>query len=111
VQKRQIIVLSWDPRNEEITLEPNLPQGALEALHLAVCAGQLDGQLGPYPYTQLHLWSNISCLMSARVLERADCGPGTLIFPGDVDAPKEGSGAAVVAYFPGLARSSLSVYT
>lgn len=40
--------------------------------------------------------------MTARVLERADCHAGTLIYPGEVDAPKQSS--ALVPHFPGLAR-------
>jgi A1 cistron-splicing factor AAR2 len=40
--------------------------------------------------------------MTVRVLERAGCHAGSLIFPGDVDAPKQS--AAVVPHFQGVAR-------
>ncbi len=108
-RKGEIIILRWDKGNEEISLEHDLPEGALQALHLAICNGELDKQLGPYPYTQLHLWNNVSGLMTARVLERADCKPGTPLYPGDAeDLDKQRkervNQTAVVPHFDGLAR-------
>ena len=112
-RKGEIIILSWSKENEEISLEHDLPEGALMALHQAICNGELDKYLGPYPYTQLHLWNNVSGLITHRVLDRADCKAGSLIYPGDAEdiskdlksqEEKETQQQAMVPHFEGLAR-------
>ena len=110
-RKGEIIILRWDKSNEEISLEHDLPDGALLALHQEICRGGLDKYLGPYPYSQLHLWNNVSGLITHRVLERADCATGSLLYPEDAEditkqlkTQKEMKMQAVVPHFVGLAR-------
>lgn len=100
--KGQVLALSWDKVNEEILARHTLPSGALEALYSETFSGRLDNQLGPYPYNQLHLWNNVSCMISTRVLERADCLPGTMIYPGDGE--ERPVNQELVPHFTGIAR-------
>ena len=110
-RRGEIVILRWDKGNEEISLEHDLPDGARSALHQAIFAGELDKNLGPYPYTQLHLWHNVSGFLTHRVLDRADCRAGSLIYPGDAEdiskqlkTQKEMQTQAMVPHFGGLAR-------
>lgn len=109
-----LVVRSWDPANEEITATNVLSDASMAALRLSLERGELNHQLGPYPFPQHHTWLNISSHISASVLERTDCAPGSMVIPGvaeDMEALPGGSNSnssnsstAVKHYFPGLAR-------
>ena len=112
-----LVVRSWDPANEEITATNVLSDASMAALKLSLELGELNHQLGPYPFPQHHTWLNLSAHISATVLERTDCAPGSMVIPGvaeDMEAlpgnsssstsSSERSSRAVKHYFPGLAR-------
>ncbi len=106
-KSRELIVRSWDPANEEITVKNVLKEEQVDNLAACIKRGDLNANLGPYPYDQHWSWKNLSNFISDLVLERADCLPGVMILPGDMDdivASHTKSLHAVKTYFPDTAR-------
>ena len=108
-QRDEIHIKRWDTVNEEISHSLNLPEGSLHNLNMNIRAGKLDKYLGPYPVDQHHLWVNITGLISGEVLQRADIGPGTLVYPGDSEDisilhSESPISTEVKPYFPNIAR-------
>lgn len=105
-KKNDILVTSWDPSNEEISITPLISDAAVENLRNGVRRGDLNKNLGPYPLAQHSNWVNLSNMITEAVLVRADVPVGTLVFPGDVedDAHLHSKDGAIKPYFPGLAR-------
>ena len=102
-----LIVRSWDPASEEITAKNVLNEAQVDTLAADIKRGDLNANLGPYPFDQHRSWKNLSNFISDLVLEKADCLPGVMILPGDMDdiqtAPKSVL-HAVKPYFPDTAR-------
>ena len=120
-EERDFIVRSWDTANEEITPSNSLSEASMASLTQSLERGELNHQLGPYPFPQHRAWLSLSSHISATVLERADCSSGSNIIPGaaeDMEALQPASSSsrggaphqlpptssAVKLYFPGLAR-------
>jgi len=110
-------VRSWDASTEEITARNVLSDESMSSLQKAIQQGALNNQLGPYPYSQHHLWLNLSGLVTESVLKRADCLPGTLLLPGDAtdminlatnlstsSSSTSAVAEAVMPFFPDCAR-------
>lgn len=109
----ELAVRAWDTANEEILPSHNLSEDSLKELRTAIDRGELNNNLGPYPFQQHHIWLNISCFITLDVLHRADCEPNTLVFPGDETSLDEiplkkmktsTYNSALKPYFPGIAR-------
>jgi hypothetical protein len=78
-----------------------------------------DGTTGPYPLESLQKWSRMSCYVTRDTLQACGIPAGTRVVPGDPDTSLYGKGkrfdgsggggedaaAAVVPYFPGVARA------
>jgi A1 cistron-splicing factor AAR2 len=116
VEANSIVVKSWDSSQEEILPRHNLSDESLASLHKSLRQGDLNANLGPYPYQQYHTWQNITNFITVAVLNRSDCSIECVLYPGDdsdlliIDSsaaarqrPADVSGA-VKAYFPGAAR-------
>lgn len=104
--KNDIIVTSWDPSSEEISIVPLLSEAAIANLKNGIHRGDLNKNLGPYPLAQHSNWVNLTNMITGTVLDRADVPIGTLVYPGDVDDDAHLSTRVGVMkpYFPGLAR-------
>ena len=79
----QIMIKQWDTVQEEISPTSEISEASYNQLIKDLDRGALNDNLGPYPIHQHHIWKNVSNFISADVLARADCSPGTLIYPGD----------------------------
>lgn len=78
--KNDVHVRSWNAENEEISADNILSDESTETLLKALNRGDLNQQLGPYPFSQHSVWTNLSNYMTDRVLERAESSPGTLMY-------------------------------
>ena len=83
--KGSIEVRNWDPINEEIISNNVLSEVSMQNLLIDINRGELNNNLGPYPYSQHSSWVNLSLFLNEGVLQRADCGFGCLVYPGDSD--------------------------
>lgn len=119
VANKDVIVKSWDSSQEEILPYHTLSEDSLANLHRSLALGELNSFLGPYPLQQHHTWIHITNFIIDSVLARADCVPGSLIYPGDdsdvlvlektpaqkLRHPiKEEAGSSVKPYFADTAR-------
>lgn len=105
--KGDLIIRSWDPSTEEITANNVLQDAQVDNLAGAIKRGDLNANLGPYPFDQHRSWKNLSNFISDLVLEQADCLPGVMILPGDHDNITQSQASsmnAVKPYFPDCAR-------
>lgn len=82
-QPGEVIVCTWDASSEEILPRHSLSEASFANLKRSILVGEQNAHLGPYPVQQHHLWLNISCFITEKTLERADCSPGSLLVPGD----------------------------
>ena len=81
--KDDLLIRSWDPKNEEISLKPLLSDGSVSALEQSVRHGRVLDRMGPYPHEHRHTWTNLSNMITLDVLQRADVAPGVLVYAGD----------------------------
>jgi A1 cistron-splicing factor AAR2 len=114
VGNNDLIVRCWDSSQEEILPTQTLSEESVQSLQRAILSGELNSNLGPYPLQQHHVWKNNTNFITYGVLERADCTPGCLLFPGDdsdmlvIDKKSKHAShdvsLAVKPYFPDSAR-------
>ena len=82
-KRGDLLIRSWDTENEEILPRNMLNSAQTNALKTSVSLGQLNHQLGPYPYEQQHQWANLSNFITTDVLTRAGCATDVLLVPGE----------------------------
>ncbi len=110
VQKNDVVIRPWDSVNEEIgatnTLSKESEKNLIESIH----RGDLNNNLGPYPYAQHHTWLLLSNFITMDVLQRANVQPGVLVYPGDADdistkyEKLQKLSTTITPYFPDTAR-------
>ena len=83
VGHNEIAVKVWESTQEEILPRHNLSEESLNNLKTSIMRGELNSFLGPYPFQQHHTWKNVTNFITLSVLNRADCSPETLLYPGD----------------------------
>lgn len=83
--KGDIEIKSWDSSNEEISIANVLSDETCRLIKLSLSRGDFNNQLGSYPYAQHSSWQNLSNFITLRVLNKAECPPGTVLYPGDAD--------------------------
>lgn len=74
--KGDVIVRPWDSKNEEISTQNNLSDLSMELLISTIQRGELNINMGSYPFSQYHIWKNLTSLISLNVLKRSNCAPG-----------------------------------
>jgi A1 cistron-splicing factor AAR2 len=110
IQKNDIIVRPWDSVNEEIGVTNTLSKESEKNLIESIYRGDLNNNLGPYPYAQHHTWLLLSNFITMDVLQRANVPPGVLIYPGDADDVStkyeklQKLSNTITPYFPDTAR-------
>lgn len=108
-EKDEIIVKSWDSVVEDLLPTHSLSEWSLSNLIAAIHCGELDGNLGPYPFETLNSWQNLSNYISLPALALVGIGPHTPVFPGDLEELPANQRAerdlqSVQPYFPNAAR-------
>lgn len=82
VQKNDLFVCPWSPYQEEICPQNSsnlLPEAAMTRLRKSIVRGDLNDQLGAYPFSQQSNWNNLSCCVSLNTLTRCNCQPMHII--------------------------------
>jgi A1 cistron-splicing factor AAR2 len=107
--KDEIIVKSWDSVVEDLLPTHSLSEWSLSNLRTAIHRGELDANLGPYPFETLNSWQNLSNYISLSALALVGIGPHTPVFPGDLEELPANQKAerdlqSVQPYFPNAAR-------
>lgn len=64
---------------EEILAHSDLTESQIESLKAALRYGELNKQLGPYPFEQHHKWINLTNFMTSETLDKAGCAQGVLL--------------------------------
>lgn len=78
-----VSVRRWDPIEEHICASNNLSPESMATLVQELRRGDLNGNLGPYPVAQHHVWLNLSCFIHEKVLLRANCPAEEIIYPSE----------------------------
>lgn len=110
VQKNEVVIRPWDSFNEEIGATNTLSKESAKNLIESIQRGDLNNNLGLYPYAQHNTWLLLSNFITIDVLQRANVEPGVLVYPGDADdlstknEKLQKLSTTVTPYFPDTAR-------
>lgn len=112
LNKGSFEVRSWDRSDEQILPICSLSDESKQSLHESVNRGELNENIGSYPFSQYQIWLNLTSYINRRVLNRCDADINTLLFPGDSQdieelnrkLAKENISHTLTPYFPGNVR-------
>eukprot|EP00740_Mantoniella_antarctica_P003500 CAMPEP_0181359766 /NCGR_PEP_ID=MMETSP1106-20121128/6275_1 /TAXON_ID=81844 /ORGANISM="Mantoniella antarctica, Strain SL-175" /LENGTH=465 /DNA_ID=CAMNT_0023472929 /DNA_START=123 /DNA_END=1517 /DNA_ORIENTATION=+ len=113
----EVVVRKWDPVNEAFAPGCGMGEEEAERYKAGVARHDFDATTGPYPLESHQKWRRLSGHITEATLEGCGIPAGTRVVPGDPDAALDGKGkkhdgsdgadaaAAVVPFFPGIARA------
>lgn len=79
-----VIIRPWDTFQESICPACHLSEASQLTLLRDIRRGELNDNLGPYPLSEHHVWTNLCCFIDDQVLLRAQCIPGQCVYASEV---------------------------